>query len=362
MSRLVSMTLANVKMTYRARQALFWNLALPLILMGLLGLVLSNSSFGATISVVGKGPVATLVTDSLHSINGITIKTGSESDERAALKKGDRDAVVIVPDAPAAPGQPLQITLYYDQTNLSRSDATVSLVSQVVQGVNERLVERKTHASPQIVLHQEGIAAVSTRYIDFLAPGVLGFSIMTSGVIGIASRMVGYREKRILKRLRATPMKAWEFILSNVISQLVVVLAQVAVLLLAATLLFGVHVQGSMISVVLLSLLGGLAFLTIGFAISGLAATEEAASAIGNLITMPMMFLSGVYFPLTGAPGWLKPVVNVLPLTYLVSGLRDVMEKGLSISAVGVDFAVLGVTSLVGFAFAARMFRWDSTN
>ena len=361
MSRLASMTVANVKMTFRARQALFWNLALPLILMGLLGLVLSNGSFGATISVVGKGPVATLVKDQLQAISGITLKTGTESAERAALKKGDRDAVVVVPDAPAVAGGPLQITLYYDQTNLSQSDATVSLVSQVVQGVNEQLIERQTHALPQIVLHQEGISSVSTRYIDFLAPGVLAFSIMTSGIIGIASRMVGYREKLILKRLRATPLRAWEFVLSNVVSQLVVVLAQVAVLLLAATLFFNVHIQGSLLTVILLSLLGGVAFLTIGFAISGFAATEEASSAIGNLLTMPMMFLSGVYFPLSSAPGWLKPIVNVLPLTYLVNGLRDVMEKGNTINSVGQDFAVLAITAVVGFAVAARTFRWDST-
>ncbi len=362
MSRLASMTVANVKMTFRARQALFWNLAFPLILMTLIGLVLNNNSFGATIGVTGKGPVAALITEQLQAIHGITLKTGTESAERAALKKGDRDAVVAVPDTPTAPGQPVQVTLYYDQTNLSQSDATVSLVSQVVQGVNEQLIERQSHLLPQIVLHQEGIASVSTRYIDFLAPGVLGFSIMTAGIIGIASRMVGYREKRILKRLRATPMRAWEFVLSNVVSQLIVVLAQIAVLLLSATVLFGVHIQGGLTSVVLLSLVGGLAFLTIGFAVSGLAATEEAASAIGNLLTMPMMFLSGVYFPLSGAPGWLKPIVNVLPLTYLVNGLRDVMEKGNSLDSIGTDFGVLAITAVVGFAVATRTFRWDSAD
>jgi ABC-2 type transport system permease protein len=354
------MTLANIKMTFRARQALFWNLAFPLILMALLGLVLGNNNFGATISVVGKSPVATQITDRLQAIHGISVKTGTESTERAALKTGDRDAVVVVSNAPAVPGRPTQVTLYYDQTNLSQSDAVVSLVSQVVQGVNEQIIEGQSRLPAQIVLHQEGIASVSTRYIDFLVPGVLAFSIMTAGIIGIASRMVGYREKLILKRLRATPLRAWEFVLSNVASQLVVVLAQVGVLLLAATLFFGVHIQGSLVTVILLSLLGGLAFLTIGFAVSGFAATEEAASAIGNLVTMPMMFLAGVYFPLSGAPGWLKPIIGVLPLTYLVNGLRDVAEKGISINAIGIDFVALAITAVVGFAVAARTFRWDS--
>lgn len=285
------------------------------------------------------------------------MKTGTEAGERAALKIGDRDAVLVIsPGAPAA-GRPLPVTLFYDQTNLSQSGAVISLITQVVAGVDQGLMQARTHLPPQLVLHQEGIAAVSTRYIDFLVPGILGFSVMTSGVISVASRMVSYREKRILKRLQATPLRTWEFVLANVISQMVVVAAQIAVLLTAAVVLFGVHIAGSVGTVALLALVGSVAFLTIGFAVSGLAATEEAASAIGNVVTMPMMFLSGVYFPLSGAPAWLKPVINVLPLTYLVNGLRDVMEKGISTN-VGPDLAVLVVTAILGFGLSARTFRW----
>ena len=108
-----------------------------------------------------------------------------------------------------------------------------------------------------------------------------------------------------------------------------------------------------------LALLGGLAFLTIGFALSGLAATVEAAGALANIVTMPMMFLSGVYFPVSGAPDWLKPLINILPLTYLANGLRDVMEHGQGLGTIGIDFLVLVITAIVGFAVAARTFRWE---
>jgi ABC-2 type transport system permease protein len=356
MNRLRSMTIANIKMTFRARQALFWNLAFPLIILGLLSVVFgSGSGFSITVGVAGNGPVAAATRDALSRISGVTVKTGTESGERAALKNGDRSAVLVI--APGAPtsAKPLPITLYYDQTNLSQSSAVVSLVSQVVQGVNQGL----THTPPALVLRQKGIAAVSTRYIDFLAPGIIALSLMTSGVIGISSRMVGFRQQLILKRLRATPLKTWEFVVSNVLSQLVVVIAQVLVLTTVATQVFGVHIAGNIGGVVLLALLGGVAFLTIGFAISGFSTTVESASAIGNVVTMPMMFLSGVYFPLTSAPDWLKPIIGVLPLTYLANGLRDVMEKGAAVSTLGLDCAALALTALVGLGVASRTFRWE---
>jgi len=362
MNRFRSLTIANIKMTFRARQALFWNLAFPIIMLVLLALVLGNGGgFGVTVGVVGDShnPITAAARQALGDIKDVTLKTGSEAEERAALKNGDRDAVLVIPGQLPTSRQPVPVTMYYDQTNLTQSSAVVALVSQVVQGIDEHMLQQRTGIGPQVVLNQQGISAVSTRYIDFLAPGIIAFALMTSGVIGVSSRMVGYREKRILKRLRATPMQTWEFVLSNVISQLFVVLAQVAILVGVATLLFNVHVVGSMGTLIALAMLGGLAFLTIGFAVSGLASTVESASAIGNVITLPMMFLSGIYFPVSGAPGWLQPIINVLPLTYLANGLRDVMEKGLPISSIGVDFVVLAITSAVALAVSTRTFRWD---
>jgi ABC-2 type transport system permease protein len=356
MKRLRTMTIANLKMAFRARQALFWNLAFPVILLTLLGLVFGKgSSVSITVGVVGNGPVATAARHAFSEIKGVTVKEGSETEERQALKDGNRDAVLVVPPGQPAPGRPLPITLYYDQTNLGTGSAVVALVSQVVQGLNQGM-----SGAPQLLaLHEQGIAATSNSYIDFLAPGIIGVSIMTSGVIGIASRLVGFRQQRILKRLRATPLATWEFVGSNVISQLVVVLLQVLVIVGLATLAFGVHIAGSLALVLGLALMGGLAFLTIGFALSGLAATVEAAGALANVITMPMMFLSGVYFPVSGAPDWLKPLINILPLTYLANGLRDVMEHGQGLSTVGIDFLVLVITAIVGFAVASRTFRWE---
>jgi ABC-2 type transport system permease protein len=356
MKRVWLLTVANLRMQVRARQALFWNLAFPLILLSLLSLVFGKGAgFSVTVGVAGQGPLAGASVAALSRINGVTVKEGSEQAEIQALKQGNRDAVLVIPAGEATPGHPLRIIMYYDQTNLGQSSAVVSLVSQVVTGLNQQL----SAAPPALELRQQGIAAASNNYLDYLAPGIIGVSLMTSSITGIASRLAGYREQRILKRLRATPLRSWEFIGANVLSQLVVALLQVLILTVVAQRVFGVHITGSMLLVLGLAMLGSLAFLTIGFALSGFGKTVDGANAIANAITMPMMFLSGVYFPVSGAPDWLKPLINVLPLTYLANGLRDVMIHGAGLSALGTDVAALLITALLGMAVAARTFRWE---
>lgn len=356
MSRLIHLTIATLKMTFRARQALFWNLAFPVIILSLLSLVFGRgATFSINVGVVGHGPVADAARAAFGGIKGVTITSGTEAGERQALKDGNRSAVLVIPAGAPEPGHPLQLTEYYDQTNLGQASAALAVIPQVVQELDQRF----TNAPHALVLRQMGIAAANSGYIDYLAPGIIGMSLMTSGVIGISSRMVAYREQRILKRLRATPMRAWEFVAANVLSQMVVILAQVVVLALVATQLFGVHVVGSWALVIGLAFLGGLGFLTIGFALSGLAKTVDAASALSNVVTMPMMFLSGIYFPVSGAPSWLQPIIGILPLTYLANGLRDVMLHGATVGRIGLDIAALAITAAVGFVVASRAFRWE---
>lgn len=356
MKRLLSMTQANIKMSFRARQSLFWTLAFPIIILVLFSFAFGKGSgFSVTVGIAGNSSTAQIVQGALKSINGVTVKTGSQSSELAALKNGDRDAVLVIPAGTPQTTTPLSISMYYDQTNLTQSSAVVSLVSQVVTGLNQRL----THEHDVVVLHQQGIAAVNSNYINFLAPGIIAMSVMTSCISGVAARMAAWREQRILKRLRATPLSTWEFVGSNVLSQLVVVLVQVLILTALATGVLGVHLAGSLLLTIALAFLGGLAFLTIGFTISGLAKTADAASAIANVVTLPMMFLSGVYFPVSGAPDWLKPLINILPLTFLANGLRDVMLHGKTLSNVMGDIVALLIIAAIGLVVASRTFRWE---
>jgi len=183
---------------------------------------------------------------------------------------------------------------------------------------------------------------------------------MNSGVIGLSTAFVIFRERGILRRIKVTPFPLTSFILARVLSQLVVALAQSLILVLLARLLFGLDVHGNPLVIVLVLLLGSLAFLAIGFAISGFARNAETAASYANLVTFPMLFLSGVFFSIDDAPSWLRPITRALPLAYLVDALREPMTRGRGLGTIWVDLLVLMATFAVAMVLAVRFFRWDS--
>jgi ABC-2 type transport system permease protein len=185
-------------------------------------------------------------------------------------------------------------------------------------------------------------------------------SLMNSGVIGLATAFVTYRERGILSRIRVTPFPLTSFILARVISQLLVAGLQAVILIGMAWLFFGLHLRGNPLVLLLAIVAGALAFLAIGFAISGIAPNAETAASYANLITFPMLFLSGIFFSMENAPAWLRPITKVLPLSYLVDALREPMSFGNGLSAIWLDLLALILTFIIAMAIAVRFFRWDS--
>jgi len=135
---------------------------------------------------------------------------------------------------------------------------------------------------------------------------------------------------------------------------------QALILYLISHFLFGVDIQGSILLVIISIFIGSLAFLATGFAVSSIAPTVETAASYSNLITFPMLFLSGDFFDIESAPGWLAPVTKVLPLRYLVDALREVMTRGKGLDAIWIDWVILSATALIGVLIAVRFFRWEA--
>jgi ABC-2 type transport system permease protein len=171
---------------------------------------------------------------------------------------------------------------------------------------------------------------------------------------------VTYRERGILRRIRVTPFPLASFILARIFSQLLIAGLQAVILIGMAWAFFGLHLRGNLLVVLLAIVAGALAFLAIGFAISGIAPNAETAASYANLITFPMLFLSGIFFSMENAPAWLRPITNVLPLPYLVNALREPMTFGNGLSAIWSDLAVLLLTFVIAMAIAIRFFRWET--
>jgi ABC-2 type transport system permease protein len=205
----------------------------------------------------------------------------------------------------------------------------------------------------------QGVQGKNINYVDFLVPGVLAMSIMNGGMVGLSAAFVAMRERGVLRRIKVTPFPLISFITARVATQLLVALCQVAILLGLAKLTFHLGIVGNPLEVAVFIFLGSLAFLTLCFFVAGVSRKRESATGLAQLISFPMLFLSGVLFPLDRAPVWLQDVAKALPLTYLADGLRQVMVYGASLASLWGDLLALVLTTAVGIALAARFFRWE---
>ena len=355
MTPLLAMVRANFKMSLRNRAALFWNLAFPALFIVIFGVVFGR---GTTVEFdVGvAGPESAFrdgVIAALQANSSFAVSTGDETEEMQALADGNRGVVAVFSSqADASAGGLPAVTLYYN--------ATEGPVSQVAVGAVRQTLIDVAGGPPPLPIEERPVTAQDVSFMDVFAPGILAMSLMNSGVIGLATAFVTYRERGILRRIRVTPFPLTSFILARVISQLLVAGLQAVILIGMAWVFFGLHLRGNPLVLLLAIVAGALAFLAIGFAISGVAPNAETAASYANLVTFPMLFLSGIFFSMENAPAWLRPITKVLPLSYLVDALREPMSFGNGLSAIWLDLVALMLTFVIAMAIAVRFFRWDS--
>lgn len=351
-----AMLVANVKMTVRNRTALFWNLAFPLLFIVLFGFLIGDESFSFDIGIVGEdtAPATRAIAAEMRAAEGFSVKTGTRDAELEALRDGRRAVVVIF--SPGTTGQ-IHADVYWDQSNPQQGSIALSAVRQFLSEANATI----SGAPPAIDVQVQAVESDNLRYIDFFVPGILAMSLMTSGMIGLASAFVTYRERGILRRIKVTPFPLSSFIAARIASQLVVSVAQAVVLVGAGMLLFDLRIHGNLLSALLMVVLGSLAFLSLGFVISSFASNQETADSLANAFSFPMMFLSGIFFPVDSAPAWLQPIMRLMPLRYLADALRDLMVRNAGLTDVWPEALVMAGTAVVGFLLSLRFFRWDSS-
>jgi len=356
-----ALTIASIKMFVRNRQALFFTLIMPFIFIGIFGLIGFDRVPKIEIGIVQEASEKRVFSDALAKVPAFEINYGTEADERAMLAKGDRAVVLFVPAAVDAgtlqPGTTATITVLKNTAQEQQAQTAISIISQFLDQTTLQAVQ----APKLFTLDIQDISAKKQKYIDFLLPGIVAMSIMQMSVFSVAFLFTDFKEKGILKRLIATPMKPYQFVVANVITRLLVALFQTAALLGAGSWIFGSHVYGAWWLIFLISFLGGIMFLALGFTISGLSKTVDAVPAIANLILFPMLFLSGIFFPTSTMPSWLQNVVEYLPLAPFAHAMREVVANGASIVDIQSDFlwilgwaVVLVTTAIFTFGFEEK--------
>jgi ABC-2 type transport system permease protein len=359
------LSIANIKSFVRDRATIFWTLAFPLIFVLLFGSIFSGGGAGdQTLGWVDQDGTAqaSQLRDAFAARENVEIVTGSEPDALEQMRRGDLDAVIVVPAGygtqvaanEGGPTQPARIRVYTDPSQSAATGATFQLVGAVLGDVNLAIAGR----GPAVVPEPQTIQTQDLSFISYIVPSILGMALMQLGVFS-AIPLVADREKLILKRLSATPLRRWQLVASNVVMRLLIGIAQTAIIISVGVALYGVEMAGSFIVLGALIVLGILAFVALGYVIASFATTEEAANGMTSVVQFPLMFLSGTFFPLDAMPEFLRTVALALPLTYLSDGLRQVMVDGTPFAPLWVCFAVLAGFLVVCFAIAARFFRWQ---
>jgi len=206
--------------------------------------------------------------------------------------------------------------------------------------------------------HRQPVSGDAVRYVDWLFPGILGMNLMFGCIFGVGYVVLRYRKTGFLKRLHATPLTAFEFLTAQVLSRLGLTALVTTMLYTGISTLIHFHSAGSLLLLFLLMLLGSLSMIALGLTVAARFSSEEMVGGLLNLLTWPMMLLSGVWFSLEGSPEWVQWVAKLFPLTHLLDAARAIMLDGAGLAAIGGDLIYLAVTAVAFLAFGAWSFRW----
>jgi ABC-2 type transport system permease protein len=220
----------------------------------------------------------------------------------------------------------------------------------------ERLIQADNGASG---FEKGTVSGKAVRYVDWLLPGILGMNMMFSALFGVGYVIVRYRKNGMLKRLKATPLTAFEFLTAQVISRLWLILFISAIVYIGTDIFLDFTMNGSYLNLLLVFTLGSMCMISLGLLSASRIASEELAGGLLNLLTWPMMFLSGVWFSLEGSPDILRKIAQLLPLTHVIDATRAIMIDGAGLLQVANHLIVLAVLTLVFLLLGSRFFRWE---
>jgi ABC-type polysaccharide/polyol phosphate export permease len=342
-SPLWQLTLARWRSFYREPSTLFWAFVFPIILACALGVAFRNRPPEPVFAAVQEGDGADRLYDALAHSHDVKVQRLSAHDAHEALRAG-RAAIVVVPATATTPR-----TYRYDPTR-PESRLARAVVDDVLQRADGR-ADATTVADARVV-------EPGSRYIDFLVPGLLGLNLMSSGMWGIGYVIVEMRTRKLIKRLLATPMKKRDFLIAFALMRGLFLLGELPLLIGFSWLAFHVGVRGSLATLLGCATLGSLAFAGLGLLTASRAQNTQTANGLINLVQMPMIMCSGVFFSSARFPPLVQPIIRALPLTALNDALRAVMVDGAGVAEVARPMAIVTAWGLASFLAALKWFRW----
>src|SRR5262245_49441523 len=344
-SPIAQLTVARLREFIREPEAVFWVFGFPILMTILLGIAFREKPADKIVVDVQEGTFSEAAVSILSAAGRFKVAACSGSVCRMRLRTNKTDLVVV-----SGEGSEEAFDYLYDPTR----NESVLAKKQVDETLQRARGRKDAFATEDHEFKEAG-----GRYIDFLVPGLLGLGIMMGGLWGIGFVTVDMRIRKLLKRFLATPMKKSHFLVAIMLSRLCFLIPEVTILIVFAWIAFGVKIYGSIVATAFLILLGSTAFSGIGLLVASRAKTLEAVSGLMNMSMLPMWILSGIFFSSSRYPEVTQPFIKILPLTALLDSLRAVMIDGASIFSQSTQVSILVVWTVVSFAIALKIFRWQ---
>jgi ABC-2 type transport system permease protein len=359
----------------RNKFGLFFGLIFPVILILIFGAIFSGNSSG-TIAVYTQNqdtgpfpsPPMDIAAQFVQALNGtmpdgtrvsdtwpiqVQLVDPSENFTKYLADHSASDGILIPAgfSADYVAGQMVDVTVYGNPTS-----STSGIVSGTVGGVANLFNLQRFNGSTVISVSSATVNTEQTQYVDFLIPGLIGFSILVSPMFSLVNISSEYKKTKLFKQLSLTPLTKMEWLASKVLWYIVLTVASFLLMVTVGVVLFGAHVTLTVWLIPFL-VLGPTLFASLGMLVGTVTKNPETAGVIGNIVTFPMMFLAGTFFPISIMPQYLQSIAHVLPLYYIVEGLNNVMVYANYMGAV-IDLAVVVVITVIIFAAAVKLFKW----
>ena len=352
------LTVATIKMWFRDRTAMFWNFVIPIITMAIFGVLNFGSFSSVDVGVVdlADNEFSRRFVQALGSSDALDVsRRASLEEERQALIDGDRQLVLVLPQGFRTSDTLSDIRILYNEGRPQEVQVGRAIINELLHDMTFTLagVPRRFNVTSEPITNRD------FSYIDFLLPGIIAMSIMQMGMFSVAFGFIQLKRLGILRRLFATPVRPASILFAQVITRLIVSAVQTVLLIGIAVLFLDAEIVGNVAAILVMAIIGGGVFLSIGFGVAGWAKNENVAAPVANVIALPMMFLSGVFFGREFLPEILRTITDYLPLTYLVEGMRNISADGATLWSQGENLLGLGLWLLVSFIVATRLFRWE---
>lgn len=355
----------DVKRLFRDKVAIFFVFFFPLIFLVIFGSIFrgdDDPSFRVAFINQSRTEFSTQFVEEAKENKVFKIddevKTLDEAKEK--MNRGQLDSTIILPEnfGAVAEGQTYphgELTILYDQNNETAGLTLGSIMDGIFKEINKGLVPTVT----PFTVRTESTTTKGLEQFDYTFSGIMGFTLLSLGIFGPTTVFPRLKQRGVLRRYHTTTLKVWQYFIGNMLSNAFVGLLSVAVMFLTALIFFNLNMRGNYLTLAAVVIFGVTLLFGIGLAIGGWAKNENQAAPLAQIATLPMMFLSGVFFPTFLMPEFLQAITKYIPLTPIIDSIRLVVTEGKSLMDLGPQLGVMGVWLILIYAIAFRVFRWE---